>query len=112
MLAGLKGVKKACQKLLEMGPEIVILKQGKDGSIIFTREDLNGIKVPGFKVKEIDPTGAGDCWAGAFIVGYLAGWDLQKTAKFANAVGALKVEYFGPMPDTSYDKAIELLNKQ
>lgn len=112
MLAGLKGEKKACQKLLEMGPEIVILKQGKDGSIIFTREDLNGIKVPGFKVKEIDPTGAGDSFGGAFIVGYLAGWDLQKTAKFANAVGALKVEYFGPMPDTSYDKAIELLNKQ
>ena len=112
MLAGLKGEKKACQKLLEMGPEIVILKQGKDGSIIFTREDLNGIKVPGFKVKEIDPTGAGDSFGGAFIVGYLAGWDLQKTAKFANAVGALKVEYFGPMPDTSYDKVIELLNKQ
>jgi len=112
MLAGLKGEKKACQKLLEMGPEIVILKQGKDGSIIFTREDLNGIKVPGFKVKEIDPTGAGDSFGGAFIVGYLAGWDLQKSAKFANAVGALKVEYFGPMPDTSYDKVIELLNKQ
>ena len=112
MLAGLKGEKKACQKLLDMGPEIVILKQGKDGCIIFTREDSNGIKVPGFKVKEIDPTGAGDSFGGAFIVGYLAGWDIQKTAKFANAVGALKVEYFGPMPDTSYDKAIELLNRQ
>lgn len=112
MLAEIKGEKEACQKLLDMGPEIVVLKQGKDGSTIFTKDNLNGIKIPGFKVKEIDPTGAGDSFGGAFIVGYLAGWDLQKITKFANAVGALKVEYFGPMPDTSYDEAIELLNKQ
>ncbi len=112
MLAEIKGEKDACQRLLDMGPEIVVLKQGKDGSTIFTKDNLNGIRIPGFKVKEIDPTGAGDSFGGAFIVGYLAGWDLHKTAKFANAVGALKVEYFGPMPDTSYDEAIELLNKQ
>jgi len=111
MLAGLKDEKEACQKLLDMGPEIVILKQGKEGCTVFTKKDLNGIKVSGFKAKEIDPTGAGDSFGGAFIVGYLAGWDLEKAAKFANAIGALKVEYFGPMPDTSYDKAMELLNK-
>ncbi len=112
MLAGLKGEKEACQKLLDMGPEIVILKQGKDGSTIYTKDNLNGIKVPGFKAKEIDPTGAGDSFGGAFIVGYLAGWDLEKVSKFANAVGALKVEYFSPMPDTSYEEALKLLNKQ
>ncbi|MFX1600966.1 MAG: hypothetical protein ACFFB6_10255, partial [Promethearchaeota archaeon] len=39
------------------------------------------------------------------------GWDLKKTAIFANAVGALKVESFGPMPDTSYRDVIELINK-
>ena len=111
MLAGIKGEQEACQKLLDMGPEIVILKQGKEGCIIFTKDSLKGIKVPGFKVREIDPTGAGDSFGGAFIVGFLAGWDLEKAAKFANAVGALKVEYFGPMPDTSYEDALKLLGK-
>ena len=64
-----------------------------------------------FKASEIDPTGAGDSFGGAFIVGYLAGWDLKKAAKFANAVGALKVEFFGPMPETNYEEVISLLEK-
>jgi sugar/nucleoside kinase (ribokinase family) len=112
MLAGLNDEKKACQKLLNMGPEIIVLKRGKYGCTIFTRENFNGLEIPGFKVREIDPTGAGDSFGGAFIVGYLAGWDLEKIAKFANAVGALKVKIFGPMPETTYNEAMELLNKQ
>ncbi|MFX1501671.1 MAG: sugar kinase [Promethearchaeota archaeon] len=111
MLAEINGVKKSCQKLLKMGPNIIVLKQGKEGSTIFTINKLEGEKVGGFKAIEKDPTGAGDSFGGAFIVGYLAGWDLKKAVEFANAVGALKVEYFGPMTDTSYENVIELMKK-
>ena len=109
MLAGIEGEKEACQALLTQGPEIVVLKQGKDGSTIFTSEHREGIHVSGFKAQEIDPTGAGDSFGGAFIVGYLAGWSLEKVTRFANAVGALKVEHFGPMPATSYGEAIKFM---
>lgn len=109
MLAGVKGEKEACQALLKKGPKIVVLKQGKEGATIFTPENLEGIKVLGFKANEIDPTGAGDSFGGAFIVGYLAGWGLEKITTFANAVGALKVEHFGPMPNTSYEEARDLM---
>ena len=102
MLAGLKGEIEACKKLLTLGPEIVVLKQGSKGCTIFTKQEE--IYIPGFKVEEIDPTGAGDSFGGAFIVGYLAGWDLEKIAKFSNAVGALKVQHFGPMPETTYEE--------
>ncbi|MFX0105858.1 MAG: sugar kinase [Candidatus Hodarchaeota archaeon] len=112
ILAETKGSKIACQKLLEMGPNIVVLKQGKDGCTIFSSDNIKGFKVDGFKVIERDPTGAGDSFGGAFIVGYLVGWDLKKIAKFANAVGALKVESFGPMPDTSYKDVIEFMKKE
>ncbi|MFW9971503.1 MAG: sugar kinase [Candidatus Odinarchaeota archaeon] len=108
-LSGVKGPIKACQKLLEMGPKIIVLKEGYEGSTVFTSEEFNGIKVNGFKVVEKDPTGAGDCFGGAFIVGYLAGWKLQKIARFANAVGALKVRSFGPMPNTSYEEVIAMM---
>ncbi|NVM35398.1 MAG: sugar kinase [Candidatus Lokiarchaeota archaeon] len=111
MLAGVKGSKKACQKLIEMGPKIIVLKQGKEGCIIFTPDKRNGQKVEGFKVIERDPTGAGDSFGGAFIIGFLAGWELKKIATFANAVGALKVQSFGPMPNTTYDDVIELMEK-
>ena len=109
MLAGVKGEKKACKKLLEMGPKLVVLKKGKEGCQIFSSGIVDGINVPGFSVKEIDPTGAGDSFGGAFIVGYLAGWDLKRIGLFANAVGALKVKFFGPMPNTSYEEVIELI---
>jgi len=111
MLAGVKGSKKACHKLLEMGPKIIVLKQGKEGCIIFTPDIHNGQKIEGFKVFERDPTGAGDSFGGAFIIGFLAGWELEKIAIFANAVGALKVQSFGPMPNTTYEDVIELMEK-
>ena len=109
ILAKVKGPKEACQRLLEMGPSIVVLKQGKEGCTIFTTDNPKGIKITGFDVNEVDPTGAGDAFAGAFIVGYLKGWDLQKIGLFSNAVGALKVESFGPMPDTSYEETMNLI---
>jgi len=111
MLAGIEGSKKACQALLGMGPKIVVLKQGKKGSIIFTVEEPNGVNIMGFNIIEVDPTGAGDAFAGAFIVGYLNGWDLKRIGVFSNAVGALKVESFGPMADTSYEETINLIER-
>jgi len=111
MLAGIKGPEKACQKLLEMGPKVIVLKKGKRGCAVYTSDEINGLKVKGFNVIEKDPTGAGDSFGGAFIIGFLAGWDLQKIAQFANAVGALKVQSIGPMPDTSYEEVVALLKK-
>ncbi len=108
-LAGLSGSVKACQKLLKMGPKIVVLKQGYKGCTVFTPDEINGLKIDGFKVIEKDPTGAGDCFGGAFIVGYLMNWEIGKIAKFANAVGALKVETFGPMPNTSFEEVISFM---
>ncbi len=95
MLAGTKDAEDACQKLLEYGPETVALKRGEKGSWIFTAKDK--IEVASFPVKEIDPTGAGDCFDAGFVVGLLREWPLEKVARFANAVGALAVTKKGPM---------------
>ncbi|MFW9878610.1 MAG: carbohydrate kinase family protein [Candidatus Thorarchaeota archaeon] len=111
MLAGTNDPVEACQKLLENVPDIIILKRGKKGSSIFTNDNRNGTNIEGFKVEEVDPTGAGDSFDGAFIVGYLAGWNLEKAVKFANIVGAIKVKNFGPMPDTTYEEVIKLMEK-
>ena len=109
MLANVKGETKACQKLLEMGSKIVVLKQGKEGCTVFSENNSDGIKINGFKAEEVDPTGAGDSFGGAFVVGYLNGWDLKEIARFANSVGALKVEHFGPMPSSSYEDVKKIL---
>jgi sugar/nucleoside kinase (ribokinase family) len=61
---------KAAQRLLELGPEYVLIKKGGNGSMLFTRDDiflLHAYPLDSFK----DPTGAGDTFAGG-LMGALA----------------------------------------
>lgn len=95
MLTGDVDAATACRNLLARGVPIVALKQGARGSTIFTKGQE--IAVPTIEVTEIDPTGAGDCYGGAFVVGLLEGWELARIARFANVVGALSVQKKGPM---------------
>ncbi len=50
---------------------------------------------PGFDVEVADTTGAGDVFHGAFIFGLLQNWELEATARFANAAAALKCTEIG-----------------
>lgn len=94
-LAGEDDEIRACQALIARGIPVVALKQGKKGSTIFTTH--HSFKADPIQVVEVDPTGAGDCYGGGFITGLLQGWDLERTARFANVVGALSVTRQGPM---------------
>ena len=83
------------RRLLEKGPEVVVVKRGVNGSIALTRggEHAEG----SFRVNEVDPTGAGDVFNAAFIYGYLKDWGISETLRFANAAAAIKVTRMGPM---------------
>ncbi len=94
-LTGEKDLLASGKKLLDRGVEIVAIKNGNKGSVIFSEDSI--LNIPAFKVSEVDPTGAGDMYDAAFIVGYLKKWPLYKIGVFANAVGAIKVMNFGPM---------------
>lgn len=60
----------AAQSILEMGPKAVVIKRGEYGFVLYSREGY--FVLPAFPVAEVvDPTGAGDTFAGAFF-GYLA----------------------------------------
>lgn len=71
MLTGEENLMQASQKILEMGPEYVIIKKGEHGSMLFSKEGEMFIlpAFPLFNVK--DPTGAGDTFAGG-LLGYLS----------------------------------------
>ena len=94
-LANTLDVDSACQKILDMGVEIVAVKMGGLGSTIYTRNKK--LYIPAFTVEEIDPTGAGDTYDAAFVAGLLRGWSLEEIGRYANAAGALAVTKFGPM---------------
>jgi tagatose kinase len=85
----------AAQQLLASGVSLVALKQGAEGSTLYTAQGISYI--PAYTVTEVDPTGAGDCYDAAFLVGLSAGWPVEVAGLFANAAGALATTRLGPM---------------
>jgi sulfofructose kinase len=55
------------------------------------------LSVPAFTIDAVDTTGAGDVFRGAFIFGYLQGWPLEPTMRFANAAAAVSCTRLGAM---------------
>lgn len=70
LLSGQKNIARAAEFIREMGPSVIIIKRGEYGATLFTPHGV--FLAPAFPVANVvDPTGAGDSFAGAFM-GYLA----------------------------------------
>jgi fructokinase len=88
---------KMAYRLMEKGAGRVVIKLGGKGSLYADRNQ--SIKVPGYKVKVVDTTGAGDIFVSGFIAQvikkgliYTAEWDresIESTLKFSNMCGAV-----------------------
>ena len=90
---------KCAKKIMAWGTSYVIIKKGEHGSLFFY-EDLIFPSV-GFSLESVlDPTGAGDSFAGAMI-GYLASKkktsisEIKKSIIFGNVMGSFAVERYG-----------------
>jgi ribokinase len=79
----------AASRLLELGPQAVILKLGRAGCFVAAPGFTGG--VAGFAVEAVDSTGAGDTFNGAFAMGLAEGMPLPCAATFANAAAAISV---------------------
>jgi sugar/nucleoside kinase (ribokinase family) len=73
--------------------DTVVIKMGEKGCLAGNRQQT--LHVPGFKVPVVDVTSAGDIFNAGFLYGSLHGWSLKKSAKFANACGALSASEVG-----------------
>jgi ribokinase len=83
-----RNIRDAGRTLLEKGTSIVAMKLGPKGCLVM--DENEELHVPAFNVETIDTTGAGDAYNAGFLVGHLKGWDLKRSAEFANAAAALK----------------------
>lgn len=93
IITGLGSPENISDALLDVGAKVVVIKLGEKGS--FVRDGKGSWEVPTFRVKVVDPTGAGDAFNAGFIFGYLRGWDLYSAALLANSIGALSVTRLG-----------------
>lgn len=97
-LSGDYNLLRAARWIQDKGPDVVVVKKGEHGAILFTREIV--FFAPGYPLEEVfDPTGAGDAFAGGFL-GYLArsgtadAAHLRRAMIYGSALGSFAVERF------------------
>jgi len=98
-LSGEYSLVKAARKILTMGPKYVVIKKGEHGALLFDKEHM--FFAPAMPLEEVmDPTGAGDTFAGGFI-GYLAHTNdisfenMKRAIIIGSALASFTVEKFG-----------------
>jgi sugar/nucleoside kinase (ribokinase family) len=105
MLSGEYNLTKAAAKIMDMGPNTLVIKRGEYGAILWRRD--GHFMVPGYLLEDVfDPTGAGDCFAGGFM-GYLAGQcvdirdpkadhnEIRRAVIYGSVMGSFCCERFG-----------------
>ncbi len=100
----------ATDYLLKAGVKRAIVKLGELGVVAGEGDRIH--HVPGFKVKAVDTTAAGDTFAGDLAVALGEGQSLEKACVFANAAGAISVTRVGAQPSMPCRFEIEALLRQ
>jgi sugar/nucleoside kinase (ribokinase family) len=91
---------RAAQAVMELGPRVVVAKQGEYGASLFTEAGF--FALPGYPLEDVrDPTGAGDSFAGGFL-GYLDSQggelddqSLRRAMGYGTVLASFNVEEFG-----------------
>jgi sugar/nucleoside kinase (ribokinase family) len=99
-LSGIHNLVKAAADVRKRGPKMLIVKRGEFGALLF--DETGTFFVPAYPLEDVvDPTGAGDSFAGG-LMGYLAATgdfshaSLRRALFFAAALGSFCVEGIGP----------------
>lgn len=101
-LADEPNLAKAARKIIEWGPKAVVAKQGEYGAAMFTRDTF--FALPAYPLETVlDPTGAGDSFAGGFL-GYMDAHEthqldddavLRRAMTYGSVMASFNVEEFG-----------------
>ncbi len=98
-LSGQYSLVKAARIILDMGPKAIVIKKGENGALLIDSENM--FFAPAMPLEEVmDPTGAGDTFAGGFI-GYLAHSrdisfeNMKRAVVLGSAMASFSVERFG-----------------
>ena len=74
---------------------LAVVTNGSQGALAIDATTGEESHVPALRVPALDPTGAGDVFGAALVVGTLSGWSLDDRLAFATLCSALAVQQFG-----------------
>lgn len=92
-LGGKRALVGTARRLLKSGIQTAIITLAKGGCLVAQGEEIVRVFAP--QVKAVDACGAGATFSAGFIYGYLKGWNLEQSARFATAAATLKVTRAG-----------------
>lgn len=87
---------------------ILCVTRGREGCAVSSSSGF--LTFNGFPVDVVDTVGAGDAFAAAFLHGIISRWSLNKTASFANALGAVVAARTGATPDWTFKDVNQVLS--
>jgi sugar/nucleoside kinase (ribokinase family) len=96
LLVGQQPIEAQIRALAALGPQVVTVRQGAAGSIVYDREADRFWRVPAAQASVVDVTGAGNAYCGGFLVGWLETGDARRSATMAAVSAAIVIEQIGP----------------
>lgn len=87
----------AAREFARWGPQVVVIKMGADGSLVYDRPHDRLTHVPVYPADVRDPTGAGDAYCGGFLAGYLLTGDPVMAAQYGTVSASYVVEAIGAL---------------
>jgi sugar/nucleoside kinase (ribokinase family) len=90
------GKKLSTRKLASLGPKVILITKGGLGTTMWTKEQ-GMFRIPAFKTRVRDPTGAGDALVGGMLVTWVRTGDLLWSVAVGSAVASFVVERVMPM---------------
>ena len=88
---------RAAPALASYGPQVVVIKLGREGSLVYERATGRLTHVPIYPADTRDPTGAGDAYCGGFLAGYLLSQDAVRAACHGTISASYVVEAIGAL---------------
>ncbi len=88
-----RAVLQTARKLLNAGVGTALITLASEGCLVAKGEQIVRVYAP--KVKAVDACGAGATFSSGFAYGFLQGWDIEQSARFATAAASLKVTRAG-----------------
>jgi len=96
-------VLKSALKLLDRGPDILLVTKGDKGSYVLSKDKILFVPAPKPR-KVVDPTGAGDIYTSIFLAHYVTSGDIEESAVIASSAASLSVEEEGLSGVSTYEE--------
>jgi ribokinase len=84
-----------CREIAALGPQVVVVKQGDHGAILYDRRRDVFMEIPPYPAEVADLTGAGDSFCGGFAAGYAETGDARQAALYGTVSASFIIEAFG-----------------